>query len=110
MLGSSSLSNFFSVAWPQGEFAAMGIEGAVRLGMRKELEAVPEGAEREQLFSSLVEMMYERGKAHKMAALAEIDTVIDPAETRQWLLNGLRFTRPRIPTWKSDLRTSSSHL
>lgn len=110
MLGGSSLANFYSVAWPQGEFAGMGIEGAVRLGMRKELEAAAEGKEREELFTSLVDMMYERGKAHNMAALAEIDTVIDPAETRKWLMNGLRFTRQRIPTWKAEQRTHSSHL
>lgn len=110
LLGGSTLANFFSVAWPQAEFAAMGIEGAVRLGMRKELEAASEGAERDDLFQSLVDMMYQRGKAQNMAAMAEIDTVIDPAETRQWLINGLRFTRTRIPTWKADSNTHSSHL
>lgn len=110
LLGGSTLSNFFSVAWPQGEFAAMGIEGAVRLGMRKELEAASEGTERDDLFISLVDMMYQRGKAQNMAAMAEIDTVIDPAETRKWLINGLRFTRARIPTWKIDSKVHSSHL
>ncbi|PWN37930.1 ClpP/crotonase [Meira miltonrushii] len=110
LLGGSTLANFFSVAWPQAEFAAMGIEGAVRLGMRKELEAAAEGAERDDLFQSLVDMMYQRGKAQNMATMAEIDTVIDPAETRQWLINGLRFTRTRTPTWKADSKVHSSHL
>jgi acetyl-CoA carboxylase carboxyltransferase component len=78
--------------------------------MRKELEAAKEGKEREELFTSLVDMMYERGKAHNMAALAEIDTVIDPAETRKWLVNGLRFTRARTPTWQGERRSHSSNL
>jgi acetyl/propionyl-CoA carboxylase alpha subunit/acetyl-CoA carboxylase carboxyltransferase component len=79
----------FTVAWPTGEFGAMGLEGAVRLGFRKELEAVPEGAGRDALFKKLVEQQYANGEAMNMAATLEIDAVIDPAETRNWLINGL---------------------
>ena len=63
----------------------MGLEGAVRLGYRKELAAAPEGAEREALFQRLVAEQYENGKAINMAATLEIDAVIDPADSRRWL-------------------------
>jgi acetyl/propionyl-CoA carboxylase alpha subunit len=79
----------FTVAWPTGEFGAMGLEGAVRLGFRKELEALPEGAEREALFKRLVAQQYANGEALNLAATLEIDAVIDPAETRAWLARGL---------------------
>ena len=68
----------------------MNLEGAVRLGMRKQLEAIEDPAAREQTFKGLVAMAYERGKATNMASLLEIDAVIDPAETRVWILAGLR--------------------
>jgi acetyl-CoA carboxylase carboxyltransferase component len=83
-------SPLFTVAWPTGEFGAMGLEGAVRLGFRKELEAVPEGPEREALYQRLVARQYENGAAMQMASTLEIDAVIDPAETRRWLVAGLQ--------------------
>ena len=97
----------FTVAWPTGEFGAMGLEGAVRLGFRKELEAVPEGAGRDALFKKLVEQQYANGEAMNMAATLEIDAVIDPAETRNWLINGLASASldaldgvpPMVDTW-----------
>jgi acetyl-CoA carboxylase carboxyltransferase component len=79
----------FNVSWPTGEFGGMGLEGAVRLGFRKELQAVPEGAERDALFQSLVAQQYARGEALSMAQSLEIDAVIDPADTRAWLARGL---------------------
>ena len=80
----------FMVSWPTGEFGGMGLEGAVRLGFRKELEALPEGPERDALYQQLVAQMYERGHAMSAAAGLEIDAVIDPAATRQWLVTGLQ--------------------
>jgi acetyl-CoA carboxylase carboxyltransferase component len=80
----------FTVAWPSGEFGAMGLEGAVKLGFRKELEAAEPGAARDALYRQLVAQQYENGQAMNMAATLEIDAVIDPAETRHWLLRGLR--------------------
>jgi acetyl-CoA carboxylase carboxyltransferase component len=84
-----------TLAWPSGEFGGMGLEGAVRLGYRKELEAVPEGAERDALFERLVARQYEAGQAMNMAATLEIDAVIDPAETREWLARGLMAAKSR---------------
>jgi acetyl-CoA carboxylase carboxyltransferase component len=94
-----------TVAWPSGEFGAMGLEGAVRLGYRKELEAVAQGPERDALYQTLVDQQYANGKAINMAATLEIDAVIDPAQTRRWLADGLASARlgdtlkPGIDTW-----------
>jgi acetyl/propionyl-CoA carboxylase alpha subunit/acetyl-CoA carboxylase carboxyltransferase component len=79
----------FTVAWPTGEFGAMGLEGAVKLGFRRELEAATGAAERQALFDMLVAEQYANGSAINMAQTLEIDAVIDPAETRAWLLRGL---------------------
>jgi acetyl-CoA carboxylase carboxyltransferase component len=79
----------FTVSWPTGEFGAMGLEGAVKLGFRKELEAAAPGVERDALYERLVAKQYENGQAMNMAATLEIDAVIDPAETRGWLVRGL---------------------
>jgi acetyl/propionyl-CoA carboxylase alpha subunit len=88
----------FTVAWPTGEFGAMGLEGAVRLGFRKELAAVPEGAQRDALFKTLVAQQYANGEAIHMAQTLEIDAVIDPADTRRWLVRGIASaTRPAAP-------------
>ncbi|GIZ50006.1 acetyl-CoA carboxylase family protein [Noviherbaspirillum aridicola] len=94
MAGGSFHAPFFTIAWPSGEFGAMGLEGAVRLGYRKELEAVADPAERQKLFERMVAESYEKGKAINMASFLEIDDVIDPAESRQWLLRGLRSVPP----------------
>jgi len=82
--------SFFAVAWPTGEFGGMGLEGAVRAGFRKELEAVKDPQEREALYEKLVALAYERGKAINMASYLEIDAVIDPADTRRWITEGLK--------------------
>ncbi len=87
----------FNVAWPTGEFGAMGLEGAVRLGYRKELAAAPEGPAREALYQAQVARQYEAGQALNMAATLEIDAVIDPAETRGWLAQGLQAARGAEP-------------
>lgn len=75
----------------------MGLEGAVNLGYRKELEAQTDPAQRQALSAELLAMMYTRGKAVSVASQMEIDAVIDPAETRAWLLRGLRSAGPRKP-------------
>ncbi|HEY0394865.1 MAG TPA: carboxyl transferase domain-containing protein [Candidatus Elarobacter sp.] len=100
---------FFSVAWPTGEFGPMGLEGAVRLGFRKELAAIADPAERQRLFDELLAKSYAQGKALNVASMVEIDAVIDPAETRDWIVRGLRAVpppqsrsgkkRPSIDTW-----------
>ena len=71
------------VAWPGAELGPMGLEGAVRLGMRKELERIEDDAEREKTVRDLTEMALENAKALNAATLFEIDDVIDPADTRR---------------------------
>jgi len=82
----------FTVAWPTGEFGGMGLEGFVKLGYRKELEAAAEGPDRAALYDRLVAQQYASGSAINMATTLEIDAVIDPAETRTWLTRGLAST------------------
>ncbi len=82
------------LSWPTGEFGGMGLEGAVRLGYRKEMEAIQDPERREAFFKEAVARLYETGKATNMAAHLEIDGVIDPADTRATLLRLLK-TMPR---------------
>jgi len=90
MTGGSFVAPVYAAAWPTGEFGGMGLEGAVRLGYKKELEAVEDPVEREALFDKLVAKMYEVGKATEAAAHLEIDAVIDPAETRAVIIRALQ--------------------
>jgi len=109
MMGGSTKAPAACVAWPTGEFGGMGLEGFVRLGYRRELDAIADPDEREASFQSRVAEMYERGKALNAASHFEIDDVIDPADTRRWISAILRSTppppprtgkkRPNIDTW-----------
>jgi acetyl-CoA carboxylase carboxyltransferase component/biotin carboxyl carrier protein len=99
----------FTIAWPTGEFGGMGLEGAVRLGYRKEIEAIADPQERQHFFDRLVARYYEEGKAISIASVLEIDEVIDPADTRGFIMRGLRAMpqrerrsnrkRPCIDAW-----------
>lgn len=89
MTGGSFHATDFIVSWPTGEFGAMGLEGAVKLGYRKELEAVANPNERNKLYDELLSEAYRRGEAFNMAAFLEIDTVIDPVESRAWIASVL---------------------
>jgi acetyl-CoA carboxylase carboxyltransferase component len=107
MTAGSFHAPMLNVAWPTGEFGGMGLEGYVRLGYRKELEAVAEGPQRDSLFEELVQSQYKKGSAINMASMLEIDAVIDPADTRKWLVGALEasLTSPEasagmaIDTW-----------
>ncbi|MBB1520484.1 acetyl-CoA carboxylase family protein [Aquipseudomonas guryensis] len=109
MAAGSFHSPLFTIAWPSGEFGAMGLEGAVRLGFAKELAAQPDATAKQALFDKLVAKAYENGKGLNMASFLEIDAVIDPLETRAWLLRGLNSAarpaprsgkkRPFVDTW-----------
>ena len=73
----------------------MGLEGAVQLGYRKELEAETDPTAREALYDRLVGELYERGGAMNVASTHEIDAVIDPADTRGWIAKGMRMAASR---------------
>ena len=109
MAGGSFKAPFFTVSWPTGEFGGMGLEGAVKLGFRKELAAMDDPQERKALFESMVERAYEHGKAVNTAYHFEIDDVIDPMDSRHWITSTLASIptpppragkkRPCIDTW-----------
>ncbi len=106
MAAGSFKAPLFTVGWPTSEFGGMGLEGAVRLGMRRELEAIADPDERERAFQAAVAAAYERGRGLNMAAYGEIDDVIDPADSRRWIAQlfdtparreGKR--RPHVDAW-----------
>jgi acetyl/propionyl-CoA carboxylase alpha subunit len=103
MCGASSFVGFLSVAWPTAEFAGMNIEGAVKLGYRKELAAIDDPQERFAEYNRRVGQAYERAKAVNASAGYGIDDVIDPADTRAWIVMGLRSLPPLPP------RTAKKH-
>jgi acetyl-CoA carboxylase carboxyltransferase component len=105
MAGGSFHAPLFTVAWPTGEFGGMNLEGAVQLGFRKELEAVEDDAEREALFAEMVARSYEHGKALSVATHFEIDDVIDPARSRQWVTNVLLSGDPAPPAGRPNVDT-----
>ena len=100
MAGGSFHAPLFNVSWPSGEFGGMGLEGAVRLGYRNELAAIADPAQREAEYRRLVDAQYTKGKAINTASLLEIDNVIDPADTRRWLLR-LHDSLPPRPAARS---------
>jgi acetyl-CoA carboxylase carboxyltransferase component len=89
MAGGSFKAPLFCIAWPTGEFGGMNLEGAVRLGQRRELDAIADPEERERVYQQMVERMYQWGKAVNTASHFEIDDVIDPADSRRWVTSML---------------------
>jgi acetyl/propionyl-CoA carboxylase alpha subunit/acetyl-CoA carboxylase carboxyltransferase component len=100
MAGGNLRFPYFYIAWPTGEFAPMGIEGQVKLGYRAELEAVEDPEERRQLFEKLVAELYDSGKAINRTTNFSLDEVIDPADTRKWVVNLLASIRTPPPSDK----------
>jgi acetyl-CoA carboxylase carboxyltransferase component len=109
MAGGSFKAPLFTISWPTGEFGGMGLEGAVKLGYRNELAAIDNPVERKALYEEMVERMYQRGKAVNTASHFELDDVIDPMLSRQWITVALKSAgkpdkaagkrRPNIDTW-----------
>jgi acetyl/propionyl-CoA carboxylase alpha subunit/acetyl-CoA carboxylase carboxyltransferase component len=97
MLGAGSLVGFFSVAWPTAEFAGMNIEGAVKLGYRKELMAIEDPEARRIEFERRTAIAYDGAKAINAVVGGGIDDVIDPADTRRWIVNSLKRMPPVPP-------------
>ncbi|MFO7963212.1 MAG: carboxyl transferase domain-containing protein [Desulfobacterales bacterium] len=97
MGGGSHKAPLFVVSWPTGEFGGMGLEGAVKLGYRKELAALKDPEERKKLYEHMVEKAYEHGKAINAASHFEIDDVIDPADSRHVISRALNAVPPPPP-------------
>ncbi|MFC7542593.1 carboxyl transferase domain-containing protein [Siccirubricoccus deserti] len=102
-------NNSFTVAWPTGEIGAMGLEGAVNLAYRNELAAIADPEARNARFQALVDDLYARGNALNIARFLSLDDVIDPADTRRWIMRALRSApttpprygkkRPHVDAW-----------
>ncbi|MGD0856168.1 MAG: carboxyl transferase domain-containing protein, partial [Dehalococcoidia bacterium] len=90
MSAGSFHDSVFTASWPTGEYGGMGLEGAVKHGLKKELEAIQDPVERDRTYKYFVDLAYTMGKAMNMASFMEIDSVIDPAETRNWIMRGLK--------------------
>ena len=89
MAGGSLHEPHLTIGWPTAELGAMGLEGAVRLGFRRELEAISDEAEREDRVRRLTAAAHDHAKALNAATLFELDDVIDPAETRRLVASTL---------------------
>ncbi len=106
MAGGSLKVPLATVAWPTGEFGGMGLEGAVKLGFARELAAIDDPVRRQSTLDGMIKLAYEHGKALNAASLFEVDDVIDPADTREWIMGALPAVspiegkrRPHVDTW-----------
>jgi acetyl-CoA carboxylase carboxyltransferase component len=91
LLGGNTSQPSYTIAWPTGEFGAMGLEGAVKLGFKKELAAIEEPTARKALYEQLLAQQYQKGQAQEVASVLEIDAVIEPSNTRQTILLALNI-------------------
>jgi acetyl-CoA carboxylase carboxyltransferase component len=104
MTGGSYQAAMFCVSWPTGEFGGMGLEGSVKLGYRNELAAIVDPVARKAKFDEMVAAAYARGKAMSQATSPALDDVIDPADTRKWIMAGLKALPPTQPRTEKKLR------
>jgi acetyl/propionyl-CoA carboxylase alpha subunit/acetyl-CoA carboxylase carboxyltransferase component len=104
MTGGSYQAAMFCVSWPTGEFGGMGLEGSVKLGYRNELAAIEDPVARKAKFDEMVAAAYARGKAMSQATSPALDDVIDPADTRRWIVGGLKALPPIPPRTEKKLR------
>jgi acetyl-CoA carboxylase carboxyltransferase component len=93
LLGGNTSKPSYTIAWPTGEFGAMGLEGAVKLGFKKELAVEQDLTVRKALYEQLLAAQYQKGQAQEVASVLEIDAVIEPANTRQTLLLALNIVQ-----------------
>ncbi len=109
MLAGSTEAGLFNVSWPTSEYGGMNLEAGVKLGARAQLEQIEDLEERTRVYEQMVADAYERGNAFNAATVLESDDVIDPTETRQWILRLLDAVpnsdpiregrRPYIDSW-----------
>jgi acetyl-CoA carboxylase carboxyltransferase component len=97
MVAGSLHEPLLTVAWPTGELGPMGLEGAVKLGFRRELEAIEDEAARKARVRELTELAEQNAKAINAATLFELDDVIDPAETRRLIASTLAAAAAAMP-------------
>lgn len=86
----SSRAPIFTVGWPDSEYGGMNVEAGVLLTHRARLEQIEDVDERAAEYERLLAEAYERLGAIHSASVFGIDDVIDPAETRRWIVEGLK--------------------
>lgn len=90
-MGSKHLGTDFVYAWPGAEIAVMGEEPAIEILYRRELSRL-EGEEKEKRFRELTEQYREEVmNAVKAVEHGYIDEILKPEETRQRIIDDLRF-------------------
>ncbi len=109
MLAGSTEAGLFNVGWPTSEYGGMNLEAGVKLGARSQLEQIEDLEERTRVYERMVADAYERGNAFNAATVLESDDVIDPADTRKWIVRLLDAVpnsdpiregrRPYIDSW-----------
>jgi acetyl/propionyl-CoA carboxylase alpha subunit/acetyl-CoA carboxylase carboxyltransferase component len=104
MTGGSYQAAMFCVSWPTGEFGGMGLEGSVKLGYRNELAAIEDPVARKAKFDEMVAAAYANGKAMARGSYPALDDVIDPADTRRWIVGGLKALPPLPHRTEKKLR------
>jgi acetyl-CoA carboxylase carboxyltransferase component len=85
----------YIAAWPTAEIAVMGPDGMVNIIMRKQLEAIPEGKERNEARIAMAEELRKNIDPYIAAGHAAVDAIIDPAETRSAICQGLSVSRTK---------------
>jgi acetyl-CoA carboxylase carboxyltransferase component len=104
MTGASTATSMFVIAWPTAEFGGMGLEGSVKLGYRNELAAIEDPVARKAKFDEMVERAYANGRALPNATGFGVDDVIDPVDTRRWIMAALRSLPPTPPRTEKKLK------
>jgi acetyl-CoA carboxylase carboxyltransferase component len=103
-MGSKHLGADFVAAWPTAEIAVMGPDGAANIIFKKEIDASENPEEtRKQKIEEYRQLF---ANPYVAASRGYIDAVIDPRETRSWIIKALEYSatkvesRPRKKTWK----------
>jgi acetyl-CoA carboxylase carboxyltransferase component len=97
VMGMRGLDPALCIGWPTAEFGGMGLEGAVNITHRAELEAAADEAERTAIHARATEDLKRMNTGVEVAAKFEIDDIIDPADTRHFLARTLEAMPPPPP-------------
>jgi acetyl-CoA carboxylase carboxyltransferase component len=91
VMSSKHVGADFNAAWPTAEVAVMGPEGAVNIIFRRELaDAERNGGDAAARRAELIEEYKERfANPYIAAERGYVDDVIEPEETRAWLIRAL---------------------
>jgi len=86
----------YIVAWPTAEIAVMGPDGMVNIIRRRQLEAIPEGKERDEARIRMAEELRKNIDPYIAAGHAQVDDIVDPADTRLAIWRGLQVSKTKV--------------